>query len=126
MTSGRTHVCTPFERETIIAQYLQIGTLNHVMRVTGRTRDFVVRVLVHAGLRAKPCRHGDDKFQAAMRRAQMRGLEHPPALGPFVDLTPFSSRAVFYPAVRHSGCSSAAELCAELGDRRGNHNAILG
>lgn len=57
----------------------------------------------------------DLRFQRRMLLAIRRGLERPPGLGAFVDETPFSNRVVFFRAPRHSGCSSAAALCAEQG-----------
>lgn len=54
-------------------------------------------------------------FQSTIRKAVDCGLEHVRE-GVFRDLTPFVGVRL-QPEPQFSGCSSAANLCAELGDR---------
>lgn len=56
----------------------------------------------------------DEAFQGAMWREIGRGTENP-NVGVFVDTRPFGPTARFFPAVRGSGCGSAARECAEVG-----------
>src|SRR5262249_43997490 len=55
----------------------------------------------------------NDRFSAAMMAAIEAGLEAP-TIGVRVDKTPFVGRVV-HPEPVHSGCTSAASLCADVG-----------
>ena len=63
---------------------------------------------------AKSLRKADRAFQRAMRRAIAQGLEHPPMIGVFKDARPPQAPRLFDPVPHSSGCTSAAQECAEL------------
>jgi hypothetical protein len=64
--------------------------------------------------RTKPSRSADLAFQRAMRRAIVRGLEHPPMIGVVKDIRPLDTPRLFEPVPCSSGCTSPALECAEL------------
>jgi hypothetical protein len=63
---------------------------------------------------ARSFRRTDLAFQRAMQRAIAKGREHPPMIGVFKDERPLEAPRLFEPALRSSGCTSSALMCAEL------------
>jgi hypothetical protein len=123
-------------QEVVVVPAFRNGvTVDDIAAVIGRTPASVERMLEKAGLKnvgqkkpgadpdadaagAGPAPSwiaGDLAFQNAMYRAIKRGLEKPPMIGVSKNTTPLDFQGHYVPTPLHSGCSSPAEDCAELG-----------